>query len=278
VFEDDFAKTYGNRLKQELSLQIKESKQLLDEKKQRLTDLIATHNTLVEKFRALQRDLDNEEKELKPTRDELLDSLHEKKGAIENKIGFLNQQIVALESLDLLRSELQELAKKIEGLRQSVQRRIETQARNLQTAMAKIEEITLYLLLQDFDLQNEFKVAQLVEVDFAKDVFSLDGKNNFSASSNVYLKNCVRYAVFFASLDLPFFRYPRFILCDNMEDKGMEQERSQNFQRTITELSTKSSVEHQIIFTTSKIAPDLNNTPLCVGDEYTPLHKTLRLT
>ena len=116
----------------------------------------------------------------------------------------------------------------------------------------------------------------LVEIDFLKDSISLDGQNNFSASSNTYLKNAVRFAIFFASLELPYFRYPRLIICDNMEDKGMEQVRTQHFQKVITELSESYDVEHQIIFTTSMINPDLNNSYRCVGEEYSDSNKSLR--
>jgi hypothetical protein len=94
----------------------------------------------------------------------------------------------------------------------------------------------------------------------------------------VYLKNCVHFAIAFASLDLDFFRYPRLILCDNMEDKGMEEERSHNFQRKIVELSNKYSLSHQIIFTTSMIAPELDSTLYCIGDKYTQLNKSLKLS
>jgi len=72
-------------------------------------------------------------------------------------------------------------------------------------------------------------------------------------------------------------RYPKFILCDNMEDKGMEKERTQNFQNVIAEISSKFTVAHQIIFTTSMISDQLNNSPLCVGIAYDPSNKTLKV-
>jgi hypothetical protein len=105
----------------------------------------------------------------------------------------------------------------------------------------------------------------------------LDGENNFSESSNVYLKNSVRFAMFFASLDKDFFRFPRFILCDNIEDKGMQPDRSQSFQKELVAISAESNTRHQIIITTSMISPDLDNTELCVGQFYTETVRTLKL-
>ena len=53
--------------------------------------------------------------------------------------------------------------------------------------------------------------------------------------------------------------------------------RSQNFQRLIVKRSSQFDVEHQIIFTTSMIAPELNNPTYCVGEEYTHENKSLKV-
>jgi len=133
-------------------------------------------------------------------------------------------------------------------------------------------------LHSDLGRQPEFATGRSVEIDFEKNTFSLDGKNNFSESSNVYLKNSVRFAIFFASLKKEFFRLPRFIICDNVEDKGMEPIRSQSFQNEIVSMSSELSIQHQIIITTSMISPELDNTDLCVGGFYTDSQKTLKLS
>ena len=45
----------------------------------------------------------------------------------------------------------------------------------------------------------------------------------------------------------------------------------------VVKLSQAAKVQHQIIFTTSMIDPGLDNTPLCVGPNYTANLKTLSL-
>ncbi len=270
-------KTQAKRIKQELELQIKESRKLLGEKEGKLAEFTSNLQPLIVKARLLQQEIDVEEKESKPTRDEAFDALLVRKGAVENKIEFLSKQIKASEMLELLRKELQELQARIEELSQSIKLKTDRQKQNWELAISKTQSIALMLLRKDLDRQAEFKTGKQVEIDFAKDTFSLDGGNNFSASSNTYLKNSVRYAIFFASLEHSFFRFPRFIICDNMEDKGMEQVRTQNFQKTIVELSNAYDVEHQIIFTTSMIDPTLNNTEYCVGAEYNETNRTLHV-
>ncbi len=275
--EEEAEKANAKRLRQEMQLQIKESTGILEEKEKTYTELIGELPTHIEKARSLQKQLDNSIDASQTTRNERLDSLLIEKGGIEKKIEFLTEQIKAVELLELLRKELIDLESKIQILRLDISQRQRQQEGKLQHALQKIKEHTLFILKNDLDRQEEFKLGHLVEVDFYRDSYSLDGNNNFSASSKTYFKNAVLFAIFFSSLELDYFRYPRFILCDNMEDNGMEMERSQNNQRVITALSEKFASEHQIIFTTSMIAEELNNTSYCVGDYYDSLNKSLKL-
>jgi predicted nucleic acid-binding Zn-ribbon protein len=270
-------KTFGRRIQQELSLQITESEKLLSEKRAKLTDLSSSFQPLIEQLNLSQREIDLEERQYSSTREQKWDDLLVTKGKLENQIDTVTRQIEASAQLEQLRRDLQELAKDIERLRQQVRIKEERQGSNWRNALAAVQRLALFILRRDLDYQPEFQTGNEVQIDFAKDTFSLDGKNNFSASSNIYLKNAIRFAIFFASLELPYMRYPRFILCDNTEDKGMQPERSQNFQKVIVELSTASQVDHQIILTTSMIERSLNDSTYCIGREYTKVDKSLRL-
>lgn len=130
----------------------------------------------------------------------------------------------------------------------------------------------------DLDREAEFKFVDQVSINFGDDEVSVDGKSNFSASSMVYLKNSFHFALFWASLNREFFNYPRFIIFDNIEDKGMEIERSHNFQKKIVELSKINDVDHQIIFATSMIADELDNEKYTVGRFYTHDNKSLEFS
>jgi hypothetical protein len=67
------------------------------------------------------------------------------------------------------------------------------------------------------------------------------------------------------------------VLFDNIEDKGMEQDRSHNFQAVIAEMSASAAIAHQIIFTTSMLNPDLNKDEYVIGPHYTHVRRTLEL-
>ena len=275
---EEAEKANAKRLKQEMELQIKESNSLLEEKNRALVDLYGQLPVFIEKARVLQKQLDTSIEASLTTRDERIDSLLVLKGGAEKKIEFLTQQIKAVELLELLKKELADLAALTEKLKLEILLKEEQQKQKVQTALRKIREYTLFILKNDLERQEEFRRGSIVEVNFHKDSYSLDGGNNFSASSKIIFKNAVLFSIFFASLELDFFRYPRFILCDNMEDKGMEKVRTQNFQNIIVSISNKfDKNSHQIIFTTSEIADELNNTPYCVGDSYDRIHKTLKV-
>lgn len=274
---EESEKANAKRLKQEMELQIWESRSLLEEKERALVALIGDLPVYEQKARLLQQQLNSSILVSQTTRDERLDNLLISKGSIENKIDYLTQQIKAVELLELLKRELAELASLIEKIRLEINLKEELQRNKLQTALQRIRKITLFILRNDLDRQEEFRTGKIIDVNFHKDVYSLDGGNNFSASSKIYFKNAVLFSIFFASLELNFFRYPRFILCDNMEDKGMEKIRTQNFQNLITSISERFGKDHQIIFTTSMIADELNNTPYCVGENYDRHNKTLKV-
>jgi len=274
---EEAEKANAKRLLQEMELQVKESNSLLEEKERKYTSFISELPSQIEVARSLQKQLDASIENPQTTRDERLDNLLITKGGAEKKIEYLTQQIKAVELIELLKKELVRLSSYITNLRLEITHKEEMQRSNHQVAMQKIRLLTLHILKNDLDRQEEFRSGKHVEIDFLRDTYSLDGGNNFSASSKTYFKNAVLYSIFFASLELQFFRYPRFILCDNMEDKGMEKERTQNFQDLITSMSDKIEYEHQIIFTTSMISDDLNNKPYCVGPEYDRFNKTLEV-
>lgn len=274
---DEAEKANAKRLRQEMELQIKESKILFEEKERILIDLVSELPVYEQKARILQKQLDTSIEASQTTRDERIDGLLISKGGIEKKIEYLTQQLKAVELLELLKKELIELVALTERLKLEINQKEELQKQKFQMAIQKIRDFTLFILKHDLDRQEEFRAGKIVDVNFQKDTYSLDESNNFSASSKIYFKNAVLFSIFFASLELDFFRYPRFILCDNMEDKGMEKVRTQNFQNLITSLSENFDKNHQIIFTTSMIADELNNTPYCVGDNFDRNNKTLKV-
>ena len=142
----------------------------------------------------------------------------------------------------------------------------------------KIKEFGIYFLQHDYERQQEFTNADEFFVDFSNNIVYLSNKySKYSASSNFYLKIAARFALFMSSLELPFMRYPHFIFADNMEDKGIEESRAQNFQRVlINKLAEYPDDDYQVIYTTSYITDELDNSEYVVGDKYSQGNKSLK--
>ena len=100
----------------------------------------------------------------------------------------------------------------------------------------------------------------------------------FSASSNFYLKISARFALYLASLKQGSMRFPRFIFADNMEDKGIEKERAQNFQNIVIKRVNllDPNKKSQLIYTTSYITDDLLHSEYIVGEYYTKSNPSLK--
>ena len=144
----------------------------------------------------------------------------------------------------------------------------------------KIQEHGVYFLQHDKERQRDFVNSHPSDfhVDFANNLVYLSDKySKYSASSAFFLKIVARFSLFFASLDIPWMRYPHFIFADNMEDKGIEKERAQQFQYILIErLKSYPTDSYQLIYTTSYITPELDQSDYVVGDHYTMRNKSLK--
>lgn len=85
------------------------------------------------------------------------------------------------------------------------------------------------------------------------------------ARSRVILKSSFFLGFLAAATKEPQFRHPRFVMIDTIEDKGMEPERSHNFQNQILRVSREATSDHQIIYATAMIAPDLDDEAFLIG-------------
>jgi len=265
------------RMRQEIALQIRESKAVGAKRRDEIERNQGMLVKIQETMKRTQKEYDRLAGNVQSPRDSELDRLLQDKGRLERTLDDLQQQMKVLGIVTTLRQDEAKSIVRIQELEISIRRKQSAQQAKLLEAQAQIQGHTLAFLRQDSTLNYEsfFATAQNLDVDPAGNSYKLDGRNQFSASSVTLLKNSIHFGLHFASLDLEYFRYPRLIVCDNMEDKGMKPERSQNFQRAVVARSKASAVEHQIIFTTSMIDPSLERPEFCIGPDYVNNLKTL---
>jgi hypothetical protein len=140
-----------------------------------------------------------------------------------------------------------------------------------------LAENLIHLLKIDLKRQEEFISAAAVDWSFSHDRVTVNGHTQFSESSMVILKQSFHLALLMASATNEYFRAPRFILLDGIEDGGQEIARSHKLQENIVALSATLNASHQIIFATSQIAPALAHEKYVVGSSSTVVSKTLAI-
>lgn len=206
-----------------------------------------------------------------------LRSLNERAGYLKRELEGMAEKAALIERLDRMARQKGELTAAIASLSDANERLKASEAERLSKAYAKVAGETVFFLRHDLPRQDSFQNARTINFSFAKDSISVDGQSYFSASSTVYLKNSFLSAFLMAAARDPQFRHPRFLILDTIEDKGIEPERSQNFQRLLVEQSASLNARHQIIFATAMINPDLDTEKYVIGRRSTHEQRTLNL-
>jgi hypothetical protein len=265
------------RMRNELELQLKESLQLQDKRKaelaagrSKLVKLSAVRDALVAEFLKIGRSYLTEA-------DARIDRLTSRIGYLERELVDIGRERALAEQLAELSRARAVLNEDIARLKENIAAWREQRDRRQAGAYQLITRNAAILLSRDLHTEAEFAETSNVYFDFTEDRITVNGKSGFSASSLTVLRNAFHLALHWSACLSANFRYPRFLLMDNIEDKGMTEARSQNFQRMIKTVSDDIDVDHQIIFTTSMIAPDLDTKELTVGDLYDFNNKSLKI-
>ncbi|WP_324037512.1 hypothetical protein [Aeromonas dhakensis] len=264
------------KVRKEIEFQITESNYLIEKKQKKLDEQIIESNQYQTKAEELERELGVILKPQRTINIHLRQKLNEI-GELRNEIKTLNNSKKEFSKLYALYDERDSIQTEVNKLSDELTRLSSRMESALIAKKSKLSQATLEILRADTGHEDIFVDGHKVEFDFAEDRVTIDERALFSASSMVYLKNAFRLAMLKCSCEDQSYLYPRFLLMDNIEDKGMEEERSQLFQREIIKLSNDLKTEHQIIFTTSMIDAKLNNSLYCVGDYYSKEHKTLNI-
>lgn len=270
----------ARKIEQEISFQIAESNQIVKRRERKLVEFKAEYEKEKNKYYELQRKVNQSVENVNSYKDEVITNLYENKGFVEGEIIQLRTFLENAEMYNLLLQKKSLIDQKIKTLEIRVQNIVAGQER-LKNGINKIVESKgVSLLNNDLKRQDEFINATEFHIDYRNNIaYITDKEAKYSASSSFYLKVAARFALFFASLEIPKMRYPRFILCDNMEDKGIEKIRAQNFQELlITEAQTHDKEKYQMIYTTSFIPDKYNNSEYCVGDFYTEDNRSLNFS
>lgn len=271
-------KSQAMRIKLEMQFQIRESQQLLDYNNEQLKQHNDRRAALRREVAEAQAKYDYAVRNVRSTHDERIDELIQTKGYKEGEIAQFLTLLESAEKYQRLKQELADAEQERDNLNRYISA-AEYRIRQQRTLIERaIRDNGLYLLKNDQARQDEFGSATSLTLDYAQNIIYLDdGHTKLSASSSFYLKMAARFAFFLASVQVDSMMYPRFFLSDNMEDKGMEENRSRNFQNILVRrLADMHKNDYQVIFATSNIANELNKPEYTVGDYYSQANKSLK--
>lgn len=276
--DQSFGIIQARRMEIEIGFQIKESQKLLELNKRELIELQAKRVAELGKLKDIQNQVNAALLDVKSYNEEVLDHLNSGKGFLEGVILQYRTMLEKAELYEKLIDKKNELEKEAHFLKSYILKTEKRQVSLKESINNKIREEGVRLLNNDLDRQDEFKEAHDFSINFSNNIAYLSSKySKYSASSNFYLKVSARFSIFLASLSVEEMRYPRFIFADNMEDKGIEKERAQNLQRILIERVNEFDTDsYQIIYTTSYITKELDESDYVVGEYYTKENRSLK--
>jgi hypothetical protein len=253
----------------ETALQLRQSKLLQEDRAERLLEAEAELSAIDLAWR--QAAARYSEAQSRPTTEKqyALTELYKRLGYLDRRDEDLTEKARLIEIISGLSAQKEELNARLNRLRQRNDQLFHVQKGRLDDAYFTISSAVRELLKLDLKRQDSFENPQRVDFSFGDNKISVDGHTYFSASSRAILKSAFFLGLHVAAANREYFRHPRFLMLDTIEDKGMEAARSQNFQRLIVQVVEAAASESQVIFGTAMVAGELNNETYSVGRFYT---------
>ncbi len=266
------------KMKNELEIQLNESKLILQKKKQ-------TYRDIIESNRIIESKLENNTKKLNILMASIDITRDKKLYELFNKIGINEERIETFRKLEKLSLKIQELVDKRNEANNFVSTCKDTIASREDVIQSRKDSVnhTIFrymrdLLKEDISEKDDFQNIVKVNFDFAMNEISINSKNVFSESSMFLINNMLHFAILLASFEHDFIRVPKLLILDGIENGGMSEKRSKNFQKILKKHTEDLSYKYQIFITTRSITDELASPKYMLGKEFTETNKSLKIT
>ncbi len=200
-------------------------------------------------------------------------------GKIDARLDELERLTDLRTQIDAVRTAKEAASNAVTALKNEIEALELARDKRRRVVKTRIADQTKRVLLKDLQEHNDFEELDNFNFSFEDDWFAINGDPNIttSASGMVVVKNSLYIGLLLSSLQDSLMRYPRFLLLDNVEDKGMVGDRVRNFQKVIADFMDEESKPHQVILTTSTLNPELAREDYIVGPEYSKQNRTLAI-
>lgn len=275
--EDKDAKLFELRV--DIEGQISESLRLKEKRMGKLGTLKKEATRLKRNMSRLMKQFDEVRNAPIDGRTALISEKSREVGKIYSRLDELSKLSDLRQQIDDVKEAKEKASSAVEKLRKKIQALELAQDARQRQVKTRIAEQTKRVLEMDLEEHNDFEELENFDFSFEDDWFAINGDPNIttSASGMVVVKNSLFIGLLLSSLQDHKMRYPRMLLLDNVEDKGMVGDRVRNFQKVIADFMDEESQPHQIILTTSTLNPELEREDYIVGPEYTKESRTLNI-
>ncbi|RUT24846.1 hypothetical protein C0V97_14045 [Asaia sp. W19] len=258
-------------VKLDLQMQLRESAVLQEQRRAELKTMTTNLRIAKVELRRITTTIEVSRTGPASEREVNIATLSRKAGFIDSQLEVLQKRLELGRNISALSQQKENLNADMNRLKRQIEAIRLSQEQRKHSAYKMISDTAKGLLDDDLEEHSDFGKVDYVNFSFAEDWVAVNNDKNRagSASGMVVLKNSFAAATLLSSMTDADFCLPRWMLLDNIEDKGMVEERSWNFQRLLVSRSSQSAHIHQVIFTTSKIAPELEGSDLVVGRKYT---------
>ena len=261
----------------ETAVQVRQSEALQAARRGRLAELVRRNADLETQWRQAAQRLSALQRLPSTVAQQLLRRLHSEAGYFEREAEDLEAKLKTAQLVGEMSDRKAALNAEIGRLRSRIADLKASHEKSLSQAYTKVADEIRSLLRADLRRQDAFERAEAVEFTFADNKIIVDGQTYFSASSRAILKSSFFLGFLAAAAKSPIFRHPRFCVIDVLENMGVEATRSHNFQIQILSVSRSLPSQHQIIYGTAMIAPDLDDPEFTVGKFSTRDEPTLAI-
>jgi hypothetical protein len=266
-----------SRMKNEIDSQIRESERIVAKKKNNLKELIAKRKVHRSNLRKSMSHVTSAMTSINATNESKIYGIYSKIGELEEKLLTLDKIEVLINSIEELRTERDIFQKEVNRLNDLIKYKKYQYISREPEVKEIISKHLITVLKRDIGAEKEFLDAKNIEFDFASNMVSVNGKTAFSESGTVYLNNAFHLALLMCSLDKEYIRLPRFMVLDGIENGGMEESRSSNFQKVVKDLLEEYQVDFQIVMATKCIDSSLDISKYIVGKKYNSEVKSLKI-
>jgi len=274
---EDSARSQLARMRNELALQLKESLAIRVQQLEELDSINRELPSADAQLKSLEAEFKRNQVQWRSPELIQIQALSREIGAKEQEIKNALELKKLADLLEQLTSQLGLVEADLNWIKGRIDAVTREQADRHQTAYLSVANNLKNILRADLHREDVFANADSINIDFAANQLSVNGQKQFSASSMVFLRHAFHLALLLSSLQNKYFRYPRLLILDGIEDGGMEVDRSYNFQKIIAQASKSTNVVHQIIMTTTNVASELDTNEYLVGRKFSHDEKSIEI-